>query len=197
MASVVILVLMSGCTRKNPQTEGGATSLIPSASPASYLPRIGVAVSTGGRTCVSIQNGNLAPSSPVTLVSPTLPQTFTQAEIGATSSSPCPVTKDADATNSNYDVHVTGGSVQKLTPLIAVLGSSAVFTISNNNVQADLDQNGNMESFRACSSNDGIHLTVWSGTPLTGTVLWRGYYYEAGNTGAGPPCTPKETSGPG
>jgi hypothetical protein len=126
-----------------------------------------------------------------------LPQTFTQAEIGAASSSPCPVTKDVDATVSNYDLHVTGGSVQKLTPLIAIIGTSAPFTMSNNNVQADLDQNGKTESFRACSSNDGIHLTVWSGTPLTGAVLWHGYYYEAGDTGAGPPCTPKEMAGPG
>jgi len=66
----------------------------------------------------------------------------------------------------------------------------------NNNVQADLDQNGKHEAFRACSGNDGIHLTVWSGNPLDGTLLWHGYYYEPSNPGLGPSCTPKEMAGP-
>jgi hypothetical protein len=81
--------------------------------------------------------------------------------------------------------------------MIAVLGAAAPFTIgANNQVQADLDQNGKFETFRACSADDGIHLTVWSGAPLDGTLLWHGHYYEASNPGLGPACTPKEITNP-
>ncbi len=134
----------------------------------------------------------------MTLVAPMLPQTFTQVEIGAPSESACPVSKDVDSTVSNYDIHVPAGSfLPKLMPLIAVVGTAAPFSmIDSNHARADLDQNGKFETFRACSSNDGINLTVWPGNPLDGTPLWHGYYYEPGNPGLGPACTPKEMSGP-
>ena len=194
LAVLIAAVITLSCTSKNPQTGAQSSALSPSAPPASYTPRIGVAVSTGSRTCLAIQNGNLASGSPVTLVTPTLPQSFTQAELGAASQSPCPISKDVNPALSSYDLHVTGASLPKLTPLIGVLGTSAAFSQQNNNVQADLDQNGKTELFRACSANDGLYLTVWSGTPTTGTVVWHGFYYDPNNAAAGPPCTSKETA---
>lgn len=146
---------------------------------------------------MAIHNANVAPSTPVTLVSPLPPVGFTQAEVAAPSQSACPVSKEVDTTVSNYEIHVSQGSVQKLTPLIAVVGPQTTFSMGpNNTVQADLDQNGKIETSRACSGPDGIHLTVWSGNPLTGTLLWHGYYYEPSNPGRGPSCTPKERNGP-
>ena len=153
-------------------------------------------MSTGSRTCVAIQNNNIASGTPVTLVTPTLPQSFTQGELTAASQSPCPISKDLNPALSNYDLRVTGASLPKLTPLIAVIGTSAPFSLQNNNVQADLDQNGKTEWFRACSANDGVHLTVWSSAPTTGSIVWHGFYYEPNNVGFGPPCTPKETTAP-
>ena len=197
IATAVLCVVIASCSRnKTVPSAGGTAGVGPAA--ASYSPRLGVAVSTGGRTCLAIRNANLAPSAAVTLVSPLLPQTFTQVEVGAPSESPCPVSKDVDTAVSNYDLHVPqGSSLPKLTPLIAVVGTSAPFSLgTNNNVQADLDQNGKFDTFRACSSNDGIHLTVWSSNPLDGSLLWHGYYYEPSNPGVSSACTPKETSGP-
>jgi hypothetical protein len=199
ITATALLFFLISCNSPKP-AETGANSTATagtSAAPATYTPRIGIAVSTNGRTCLAIHNANIAPNTPVTLVSPMPAQTFTQAEIAGPSQSPCPVSKEVDTTVSNYDIHVSQGSVQKLTPLIAVLGASAPFLMApNNNVQADLDQNGKREIFRACSGNDGIHLTVWSGNPLDGTLLWHGYYYEPSNPGLGPSCTPKEMAGP-
>ena len=189
--------MLVACNRNNPtQTAAGTAGLGPTA--ATYTPRIGIAVVTGGRTCLAIHNANLTLSTPVTLVNPMLPQTTAQAEIGAVTESACPVTKDVDTTVSNYDLHVpSGANLPKLVPLIAVTGTAAPFTTgANNNVQADLDQNGKFETFRACSSNDGVHLTVWSGNSLDGSLLWHGYYYEPSNPGLGPACTPKETATP-
>jgi hypothetical protein len=191
LACLLVLGSCSGNKTAGPEATSGLASS--QTSPAIYVPRIGLAVTTGSRTCIAIHNANLTIGSPITLVSPSMPQTFTQAEISATSASPCPITKDVDTTASNYDLHLKEGGLGKLTPLIAVVGKSAAFSTSANNVvSADLDQNGKSQSFRACSAGDGIHLTVWSGAPLDGTLLWHGFYYEPNNAAAGPACGPKE-----
>ena len=140
-----------------------------------------------------MHNENVTLNSPITLVSPGAPQTFAQAEVSAVSPTPCPISKDVDPSVSNYDLHLSqGSSLPKLTPLIAVIGASAPFSAAaNNTVVADLDQNGKMQSFRACSSGDGIHVTMWTGNPIEGSLLWHGYYYEPGNPGVGAASTPK------
>jgi hypothetical protein len=196
LIAVLGLVTMLACTNRNPQTGAPSSALSASPSPASYVPRIGVAVSTGSRTCLAIQNANVTTGSPVTLVTPTLPQSFVQGQVGVVAQSPCPVSQNLNPAFTSYDVQASG--LPKLTPLIAVLGTPGSFLQQNNNVQADLDQNGKTELFRACSANDGVHLTVWSGTPTTGAVIWHGVYYEpeGGSAAAGPPCTAKEIAGP-
>jgi hypothetical protein len=126
-----------------------------------------------------------------------LPQNFVQAQIAGPSQTACPITKEVDTTVSNYDLSPMPQPVQKLTPLIAVVGPSSTFgSGSNNEVRADPDQNGITETFRACSSDDGIHLSVWAGQPLDGLLVWRGHYYEPSNPGLGPACTPKEIAAP-
>jgi len=193
---VFSLAVLAACSRNPSAQVMSETSSGTSA--ATYTPRIGIAVATGGRTCLAIRNANLAPSTPVTLVNPSLPQTSTQVQIGGMTNSPCPVSKEVDTSVSNYDLQVpSGANLAKLTPLIAVTGTSATFTSApNNTLQADLDQNGKFETFRACSSNDGLHLTVWSGSSLDGMLLWHGYYYEPSSAGLGPACTPKERAVP-
>jgi len=194
---LVFVVILTSCGGQKPGATGNAsTSLGP--APAAYTPRVGLGVMTGSRTCIAIANANLPIGSAVTLISPIAPQTFNQAEIGVPSAAACPISKDVNTAVSNYDVHIPAGtSLPKLTPLVAVVGTAAQFsTTTSNNVQADLDQNGKTEFFRACSADDGIHVTVWSGNPLDGTLLWHGLYYEPSNPGIGPACTPKETVAP-
>jgi hypothetical protein len=80
--------------------------------------------------------------------------------------------------------------------MFAVFANAPVFHSVNDVVQSDLDQNGETQNFRVCSTNDGVHLTLWSGQPLEGKLSWHGYYYEASNPGIGPSCTAHELSGP-
>jgi hypothetical protein len=118
-------------------------------------------------------------------------------QISGVSAQPCPITKEVDPSVTNYDL--SGAQQQpnqKLIPLIAVVGTPAPFAMDNNFVKADLDQNGKTQTFRACSADDGVHLTVWGGNPVDGALLWHGYYYEASNPGLGPACTPKEMTHP-
>jgi len=60
-------------------------------------------------------------------------------------------------------------------------------------LRADLDGDGKPESFKACTSSEGVHLTVWSGTPLKagGVRRWHAYYYLDYDTE--PSCSPGET----
>ncbi len=194
--AAVLTLLLTACSQKTNQAPSETTGSASTQNAANYTPRIGVGVQTGSRACIAIQNTAVQTGTPVTLVSPLVPQSFTQAQVTGTSSSACPVSKDLDAALSSYDVKAEGATLPKLTPLIAVLGSAAAFSTGNNNVQADMDQNGKSVAFRACTATDGYHLTAWTGTPLSGTLIWHGYYYEPGNPGTGAACTPKETTGP-
>jgi len=55
-------------------------------------------------------------------------------------------------------------------------------------LQAELDGAAPAETFRACASLEGAHLTVWSGRPLAGRRLWHVYYYLGYDTEED--CTP-------
>lgn len=192
-----LLAVLTACSARQPNESSTSTSLNPASAAALYTQRVGIAVTTEGRTCMAVRNGNLAINSPVTLVLPNLPQSFIQAQIGATSDSACPITKDVDRSVTNYELHLPGGtdSVKKLVPMIAVVGPATPFLLTNANVQADLQQDGKHEMFRSCSADDGIHLTMWQDNLLSGPLLWHGYYYEASNPGIGPACTPQDTKG--
>jgi hypothetical protein len=189
------LLLLSCNSPKEQPTPNGSAALNANTPTPDYGPRVGVAVRTGSRTCFAIHNPNLAVGSPVVLVSPLAPQAFTPARIASPSTEVCPITKEVDPASSSYTVTVNGTELPKLTPLIAVLGNPNAFALNNNVVQADLDQNGKLQTFRACDSADGVHLTIWQGSALTGTPLWRGYYYEPSNPGSGPTCVPAEIAG--
>jgi hypothetical protein len=185
-------VLLLSC--KKP-TETNSQAAATGSAPVDYSSRIGVAVRTASRTCVAIKNDALQGNSPVTLVLTVSPQKFVEARISGPAASPCPITKEAAPEASNYDIALpTASNIPELTPMIAVAGSAAgsSFLLENISVQADLDQTHTKNTFRACGANDGIHLTVWRGIPLTGTRVWSGYYYEAGNPGTLPACTPAE-----
>jgi hypothetical protein len=144
---------------------------------------------------VAIKNGALQGNSPVTLVLTVSPQRFVEARISGPAASPCPITKEVTPEMADYKISLPASSnIPELTPMIAVVGTApaSTFLLENVSVQADLDQTRTKNTFRACGANDGIHLTVWRGIPVTGTRVWNGYYYETGNPGTLPTCTTAE-----
>lgn len=176
-------------------TSSNSQAVSPASTPVDYSPRIGVGVRTAARTCIAIKNGTVTPDSPVTLVNPAAPQTVIEAQISRESSGSCPITQEQMPGVANYDISVPdSANLPKLVPLIAVLGTAASsgIAVQNNGVVADLDQTHARNTFRACGANDGVHLTVWRNEPLTGSLLWSGSYYESGNPGTLPTCTPAE-----
>jgi hypothetical protein len=188
-AIAAISLLLVSCGAKPTATNSQAS--VGSPATIDYSPRIGIAVRTDARACVAIKNAAVPLNSPITLVVPAAPQSFVDAQISGPSPSPCPMTQDAAPDMTSFEISLPKSlPIPKLMPLIAVVGTAASsgFTLQNAGVQADLGQNQSKDTFRACGANDGIHLTVWSGIPVTGTRLWSGYYYEAGNPGTLPTC---------
>lgn len=190
LACIFLLASCQSPTQRN--SEAPASN----APPPNYGSKIGVAVRTASHACVQIANANLAPDSPITLVVPTSPQSFTQAQIKAPSNDSCPITKDLNANASSYEISLPADSnIPKQVPMIAVAGTSSPFTMQNGSVTADPEQNGQHWTFRECTANDGIYLSVWGGAPLASAFLWHGHYYEAGNPELGPACTAREMAG--
>jgi len=179
---ILLLAILAGCRGNNETKQPSGQAVV------DYAPRIGIAVSTSARNCVAIQNATLQPGSPITLVTPSSPQSFAEAQITGRSASPCPITQDVNPAMNSYDIKPPSGSLQKLTPMIAVVGPASQFSMENVSVLANLDQDRTSETFTACGADDGVHLAAWKGRPLTGTPIWKGYYYEAGNPGTLPAC---------
>jgi hypothetical protein len=44
-------------------------------------------------------------------------------------------------------------------------------------IRTDVDRNLAPDTYRACTSSEGVHLTVWSGEALRTDRLWHYYYY--------------------
>lgn len=57
----------------------------------------------------------------------------------------------------------------------------------------DLDNDKKNEYFRGCTSNEGLHLTVWKGKPLIGKRIWHSYYHF--NYDTEPTCKKKDYEG--
>jgi hypothetical protein len=196
---IALLLGTSACHKSNkdlPPAESMGSTPAATTQQAVLKGKVGVAVTTASRSCVALENPNMVGGTPLTLVSPGTPQTTMQAEISQPASSACPITKDVDPAVNNYEIHLANPAAQKLTPYIAVVGNIPATSADNGGVQMDLQQNQRTETFRACGTQDGIHLTVWQGVPLTGTMLWHGFFYDPSNAATYPACTPKETTGP-
>lgn len=58
-----------------------------------------------------------------------------------------------------------------------IIDDPKIFSSKKGIMRADLNLDGVQDSFRDCTSNEGVHLTLWSGLPLKGPRLWHAYYF--------------------
>jgi hypothetical protein len=162
----------------------------PKAEHFSYDDRVAIAVGGSDKVCVSVKGSLFKPGDEVRLLDP-----------GSQKSWPAVVEPLADPCEPSVSdvplravrVRVTG---EQPAPFIgvAVLGPRASsFEATNGVLTADLDGDGQREFFRSCTSVEGVHLTVWSGAPLTGQRRWHAYHYVGYDMV--PSCTPAEIGG--
>jgi len=135
---------------------------------------IGVAVQKDGAVCLSIANPKLAAGQAMTLVVPDRPQSVIEAVVVSAADQGCPGV--ANPVQPGYRLRISKGSAPDFQPLIAVARDAGRFAVRNGVVTGRVAAKGT-QSFRTCTSAEGVHLTVWDGAPLKGKRLWHQYYY--------------------
>jgi len=142
--------------------------------------QIGIVDLNSERICLVIQNSGLGVGDQIKLVSPHQPQRIATAVIQKKESENCSHNPEIEPNSSFYLLKLQGtGFVIDAgqPPAIGIIGLSRPVRLKQRQAIADLDGDGHMEYFRTCTSNEGIHLTVWSGKPLIGKRQRHFYYY--------------------
>jgi hypothetical protein len=167
--------------------------LSPAAAKADFRfsSQVGVAVAKSGRVCLAIHRQKFAPGSRLTLVLLRAPQSIAEAEVLRPADGTCPKLDESDPSLHSYEIKMLKGSLEPSMPAIAVFGSLSPFATHGDSVTADVDRDGQPESFRSCASSEGLHLTVWSGKPVQGKRRWHQYYYLGYDVEAD--CTTNDT----
>ena len=169
----------------SPATSRGASTAF------DYRRNLGIAVQLPGRTCLEIGNPNLNEGQKVQFLNTDTPPTTGQAEIVRKLEQACISGNGQPAGLSHYELKVDEGALTKSAPAFAIVGSAAGLTVRDSQATADLDGNGHPETFRSCTSAEGVHLTVWKGPPLRGIRKWHFYYYLGYDVE--PNCTRRDT----
>ena len=147
------------------------------------VPAIGLAASTESGVCLAMAAPRLSAGAVVTLVRPDPPQAVVTATVEQALPS-CDLERhsvdgpyyrvrlrSSPADDSTIWVAFSGELASRSTPAGIVIRLSAAYP----NVRV-----------RDCTSNEGVHYTVWAGEPLKTRRLWHTYYYL--NYDAEPSC---------
>jgi hypothetical protein len=138
---------------------------------------IGVAAKQAGTICLSIDNADLAPGRRVVLVVLGTSQSIANAVVKAAAARECGDSHAKSPGSSFYKLRMLDGAPEPNGPAIAVIDPARSLSVSAGVVTGDLEGNLVRDYFRACTSSEGVHLTVWSGKPLKGRRRWHSYYF--------------------
>ena len=95
----------------------------------------------------------------------------------------------------SYEVRVIDGALPPYPsgPSVAIVGGGAELIVTPSSLSTDIDGDGTLETFRACTSHEGLHLTLWAGPPLQGRRVWHTYFLLGYDVD--PSCTPADYEG--
>lgn len=168
---------------------------VPAKRKVTLASQLGVAVQKSGSVCLYTHNADLSAGSALTLVLLSPPQSAIHAEVTRPASAEnCPSIDSNDTTLSAYEIRALAAVLVPSMPVISVSGPSGQFRKEGDYIAADINQDGKSEYFRACTSGEGMHLTVWAGQAHHGKPKWHQYYYLGYDVESN--CTPSETQGP-
>lgn len=152
-------------------------------------PRFGIAVAAPGGALLALEGPALRAGAAVTLVVPGPPQVVHRARVkGAVAS--CEPCRRADVPGPYYRLEGVAGLDAET---VAVVGEPPA-RVTDDVVRLDLGADAPEATVRACTSTEGVHLTVWSGRPLASARLWHAYWYL--NMDVEPSCTEQDTREP-
>ena len=156
--------------------------------------RVGVARGSGeSLICLEIANPKLSPGDLVTLVSP-LNRAFPAAARVISSAGDSCAGASSDPGASHYTLRLIQGVFDTDDIAIAIVGEVPTPHLRGGIMTVDLDGDGQLESFHECASQEGVHLTLWTGDPPSGERRW--HRYLPMKMDLTPNCTEAETMPP-
>jgi hypothetical protein len=177
VASTLTLALSLACANR------------PRGTPFQWDDHAGIVVSEAGRFCFSARVQTLAPNTSVSVVNPESEQKW-DALVALDGMCFAP-----DARTSGlhgYQLRFTKSQPPMPFYGIGLIGVTPHFRPSDSLSTDDLDGDDRDEVFRTCTSSEGVHFTIWSGSPFDGVRRWHGYYplgYDVS-----PTCRPADTT---
>ena len=146
--------------------------------------RLGVAfVSDSATLCFATESRTLSPGDSITLVSAPVPGApgFGRVIPAAIGTAGVICGADSTAAQGFGDFTYALRSNQKPTEpgelYIGVVAAAHQFHARGRDVVANLGPRWPALGFRACTSEEGLHLTVWAGQPLKAQRLWHWYVH--------------------
>lgn len=145
-----------------------------------FTSRVGVVdVNEDGKRCLIIPNPGLMNGTSISLIvlsnRQSVEKTIIKEKLGVSCS------RNPDTGNASFyllqSLQSRSFKIKERQAAAIAIVSSGPIQIQNGRATVDLDNDGHREFFRECTSNEGVHLTVWSGKPLQGRRRWHFYYY--------------------
>ena len=120
----------------------------------------GIAASDGSTACVAIRQPVLSYPRHVAIVVPGAPRRVLSATVTSQLKNPCAALASRDLDGSFFALRFTSADT---------LSSGDLGIAKFSSIQG--------RSFRSCTSNEGVHLTVWAGKALKSKRIWHEYVY--------------------
>jgi hypothetical protein len=149
----------------------------------------GVLFRKNGHTCLEIADTTLA-NGTIQFLGAAMPQTVGTARVG-TRAAACDAIFSDTSRSARYEATILTGSLDEGMPALAVAGLPRPLGVSDSILNADIDGDGRPDTFRFCTSSEGVHLTLWDGTPASGRREWHRYVYVGYDLD--PTCSEAET----
>lgn len=179
----LLVALTSACTAKGQST-------------FDYQSHVGVALTRdAGSHCLAIPAPGLKPGTPLTLADPSDSAAVIRAVITGAIEGMCPG-EGPGLEDHFYALQIESDVIpQPHRVWFALLLEDGILTASPRGIHGDIDYDGTAEQLRLCTSNEGVHLTIWSGEPLAGPRRWHRYFFLGYDVE--PSCTEKDYEGTG
>jgi hypothetical protein len=158
-------------------------------NPWSFDRDAGVVIRKPRKTCLSIHNSSVLAGTGIQVINMSSPQSGPDDARIVRADESCFNSAGGDVDVSGYEIQLEKADAVT-TPSIGILGFSGAFHKRGDLLAADLDGDGQEEFFRSCTSNEGVHFSIWSSQPLAGTPRWKQYYYLGYDVAS--TCAPKE-----
>lgn len=159
---------------------------------SSTLVPIGVAVAMeDGELCIAMPAGAVSVGDDVTMVQPDERQGFLLTRVDR-SVTECDRLQRADVPGPYYRTKPSRLPMSNM-PWVVFAGDLQTRFLASGSVVVRLSTVFPNAQVRVCTSSEGLHLTVWSGTPLKSDRLWHEYLYLGYDVT--PSCTDRDFEG--